>query len=59
MSEEMLKAAGMSPHAIAKAQALGLPPGTIISIISKFGPIVLQILEELLAGHEQGNPPSA
>lgn len=52
MNEEhavMLKAAGLSENAVSKVHLLGLPPGTIISIISKFGPIALQILEEILA----------
>jgi len=45
----MLKATGLSDHAVSKAHLLGLPPGTIIGIIPKFGPIALQILEEILA----------
>lgn len=49
MSQE-LKAAGFSDHAIAKANALGLPPGLLLGLITKFGPVVLQIVEELLSG---------
>jgi len=56
MSAE-LRAAGLSEHAANNAHLLGLPPGTILGIITKYGPIALQILEELLAG--LGKAPTA
>lgn len=59
MSAE-LRAAGLSEHAAANAAAkehvLGLPAGTILRLIQQYGPVALQILEQLLGGGAGSTP---
>ena len=58
LGHEHLSAAGIDPQAVSAAGKLGLSVGQILALVIKYGPVVLEILQEIAKKIGGGQPPA-
>jgi hypothetical protein len=47
--EQHLRQAGVPSRALSQARAFGLDPSKLLSLLTKYGPVIFQLLEDLTA----------